>query len=190
MADIEQQIRDYYAEQKLDANSLERILQAGQMARRPWWRLIGARTAVAALAVLAAGVWFTVQATDENVTKRVGEEVVTNYLKHLDPEVTASSFSEIQLALPRLAFALAPSQPSMLAGWTPVGGRYCSLNGELAAQISLMNQNGEPGILYITPLTESLEGVDPCVQRYAQCEVHIWKDAHRLFVQARPRDQE
>lgn len=183
MSEVEQRIRDYYAEQGLDDAALDRIYQAGRLTRRQWWALAGWAVAAALALILSLSAIF-LPLPNERLTESVGLEVVKNHGKQLDPEATGTSFQEIQAALPRLSFALVPEHPGLLGDWRPAGGRYCSLGGELAAQIHLQNSRGQRATLYIAPLTSTLEKVDPCVRRYDGAEVHFWRDAHRLFALA------
>lgn len=183
MSELNQRIRDYYAQQELDAAALERVYKAGRLARRSWWGPAGWAVAAAVALVFTLSPIF-LPLPDDSLTESVGLEVLKNHEKQLAPEATGTSFQEIHSALPRLRFALAPERTELLGDWRPEGGRYCSLAGELAAQISLENSRGERATLYIAPLTSTLEGVDPCVRRYEDAELHFWRDAHRLFALA------
>lgn len=183
MGEVDQRIRDYYSQQGLDDPALDRIYQAGRLTRRRWWAVAGWAVA-AVLALILSLSAILLPLPDEQLTESVGLEVVKNHEKQLSPETEGTSFQEIQVALPRLSFALAPEHPNLLGDWRLAGGRYCSLGGELAAQINLQNSRGERATLYIAPLTSSLEKVDPCIRRYDGAEVHFWRDAHRLFALA------
>lgn len=183
MSEVEQRIRDYYAQQELDGAALDRICQAGRLTRRRWWAPAGWAVAAVLAVVFSLSAIF-LSSPDDRLTESVALEVLKNHEKQLEPETTATTFQDIQVALPRLSFTLAPENPALLGDWQPTGGRYCSLSGELAAQISLQNSRGEGATLYIAPLTPTLARVDSCVRHYDGAEVHFWRDAHRLFAMA------
>ncbi|MGF1678894.1 MAG: hypothetical protein ACFCUX_06845, partial [Candidatus Methylacidiphilales bacterium] len=115
----------------------------------------------------------------------IAADVWKNHRKQLAPEVTTASFAEIQVALPRLTFPITPTQPDMLAGLQILGGRYCSILDELAAQISLLDADGHPCTLYVAPLTPQFASITPGILRTESGSVQIWTDAHRVFAMAR-----
>ncbi len=180
-------IRDYYAGQNLTSDALDRmhanarLTRSGRFNRR---RLLTAAAAVAVLSLVAAMAWYELQ---PDATERIAEEVRTNYAKHLDPEVRASDFETLAAGLSRLGFALAPSGSGLqLKGWHVEGGRYCSLAGELAAQVNLTDSKGRKSLLYVVALSEALNQAKVGELSYADAKVRLWKDAGRLYVQAIP----
>jgi len=192
--ETEQPLRDYYMSQRLEDGALHRIhgnAVIGATGRGSRFRRARAWAAVLAPAfVLGAGalVW---KAAAPGPTARIDAEVRTNYAKDLEPEVRADDYATLAAGLPRLGFALVPStEAGPLAGWQVEGGRYCSLAGELAAQINLSDARGRRSLLYVVPLVNSLQAVDPGVRRHAATDVHIWRDAQRLYVQAIPKETE
>ncbi len=185
MIELDQKLRDYYQSQSLPEHRVAHILETSRMIRRPFWKQHAVRLAIAAsiallLSLSIHGFW-----SGPAIEILVARDVWNNHRKQLAPEVTTSSFAEIQSALPRLDFAIAPTQPEMLAGMKLAGGRYCSILDELAAQISLVDATGQPGTLYVAPLTPPLAKVTPGIYRMEHGTVHIWTDAHRIFALAR-----
>lgn len=193
--ETDQPLRDYYASQRLDETAVQRIhenaaIGAGTGSARPWrtgWRVQPWAAVLALAFVLGAGalVW---SVAIPGPTARIDAEVRTNYAKDLEPEVEADDFKTLAVGLPRLGFGLAPStEAGPLVGWQVEGGRYCSLAGELAAQINLSDAQGRRSLLYVVPLVDSLQDVEPGARRHASTDVHIWRDAQRLYVQAIPK---
>lgn len=184
MNDLDQNLRDYYQSQTLSGDRVARILEAGKIVRPPSWKQ-PVRWAIAACLALVLGATFLWLNTGPSMETAVAEDVWKNHRKQLAPEVVTSSFSEIQAALPRLDFTIAPTRPEMLAGLQVRGGRYCSILDELAAQISLVDRDGKSCTLYVAPLTPPLSSIAPGVVRTESGTVQIWTDAHRLFAIAR-----
>ena len=182
-----QSIRNYYAGQKLSSDALDRIHANAKLTRPAHFergRLLAAAAAVAVLFMLGVFSWYALQ---PDATERIAAEVRTNYAKHLDPEVRAGDFELLAAGLSRLGFPLAPSgDGSQLNGWQVAGGRYCSLAGELAAQVNLTDAQGRKSLLYVVALSEALEKAEVGELSYADAKVHLWKDAGRLYVQAIP----
>jgi hypothetical protein len=185
MKTLDQELRDYYASQSLSADSVEHILATAKIVRPPVWRQPTWIAAAAGLMLLLTAVAVLVQRTPPGITSLVAAEVAGNHLKHLEPEVRAIDFAAIQKALPRLDFSIAPTRPDLLAGLTVHGGRYCSVQGQLAAQIALRDGEGNPCTLYVAPLTDTLARVKPGVVTADGLQIQLWHDAHRLYVLAR-----
>lgn len=189
--ETEQPLRDYYLSHSLDETALSRIHENAMLARtvrgdRSFWKPALAAVLAVALLLGAGGLVWRVAAP--GATARIDAEVRTNYAKDLAPEVRANNFAELAAGLPRLGFALAPSSDTgPLTGWQVEGGRYCSLADELAAQVNLSDARGRRSLLYIVPLVEDLQAVEPGVHRHATTDVHIWRDSQRLYIQAIPK---
>ena len=185
MKTLDQELRDYYASQCLSADRVEHIFAAARIVRPPVWRQPGWIAAAAALVLLLSAVAVLVQRTPPGITDLVAAEVAGNHNKRLEPEVRAADFAAIQKALPRLDFSIAPTRADLLAGLTVQGGRYCSVQGQLAAQIALRDVEGNPCTLYVVPFTDTLARVKPGVVTAGGVQIQLWHDAHRVYVLAR-----
>lgn len=69
----------------------------------------------------------------------ISQEIAYNHNSQMQMEVFSDSIDDIQSHLNRLDFSLVES--TLLAGnnWEFVGGRYCSINGKIAAQLKIKN---------------------------------------------------
>ena len=66
-----------------------------------------------------------------------------------------------------------------------VGGRYCSLQGELAAQLRLERRSdGRSGTLYIVRRSPQLEEIGQTVVQLGDFEIELWHDDSRFFALA------
>ncbi|MDA1316228.1 MAG: hypothetical protein O2968_23155 [Acidobacteria bacterium] len=185
--DLDNHLRAHYAAQRLPAERVARILAVSDTVAGPasWWRRPQWLAAAAALVLLIGGAGFWWRAP-VRMTARVAAEVAHNHLKGEAPEVQADRFGPIQLALAKLYFPLAPSAAHPLPDrLTLVGGRYCSVQGEPAAQIRLLEPDGHPCTLYVTRSTGNrLASVRPGEYEAAGVRVRIWHDEGRLFAMA------
>ncbi len=185
MKELDEKLRDYYGGQSLSDDRVEKILASAKVVRMPFYRQPGWIAAAAAIALLLVGVVLVLPGGGSGLDQRIAVEVAKNHSKALASEVSSESFARIQAALPRLDFRIAPTRPEMLAGLTVLGGRYCSIQGELAAQIALRDEEGRACTLYVAPLTEALDQARTGVREVDGVGVETWRDAHRLFVLAR-----
>ena len=185
--DLSEHIRDYYAGQEVEAETIRRWHENAELTRPVRFRRSRVLAVAAVAAVLLVLGVLSRQGWQLDATERIDREVLTNYAKHLEPEVRADNFEALTAGLSRLGFALAPTgEVSPLHGWQVEGGRYCSLAGELAAQVNLIDAQGRKSLLYVVALSEELAAAEPGERRYAGARVRLWKDANRVYVQAIP----
>lgn len=188
MNKVDDAVRKFYSAQELPEERVQRILAASCAVAGPaiCWRRTQWLAAAAAAAVLllgGAGFWWRAPV---RMTARVAAEVAHNHLKGYVPEIQADAFAVIATALARLDFPLAPSVAHPLPDrLTLVGGRYCSVQGEPAAQIRLLEPDGHPCTLYVARSTGNrLASVRPGEYEAAGVRVRIWHDEGRLFAMA------
>lgn len=184
---LDERVRAYYAAQRLPDERVARILAASDAVAGPasWWRRPQWLAAAAALVLLIGGAGFFWRAP-VRMTTRVAAEVAHNHLKGYAPEVQADDFTAIETALARLDFPLVPSAAHPLPDrLTLVGGRYCSVQREPAAQIRLIEPDGHPCTLYVCRSAGNrLASVRPGEYEAAGVRVRIWHDEGRLFAMA------
>lgn len=186
MKKVDEAVRKFYSAQKLPEELVARILAAsdavaGHPIRWRWPQWLAAAALVLLLG--GAGLWWR---APMRVTARVAAEVARNHLKGSPPEVLADDFSVIEAALTKLDFPLAPSSAHPLPDrLTLVGGRYCSVQGVPAAQIRLLEPDGNPCTLYVArSVGNRLASVRPGEYEAAGVRVRIWHDEGRLFAMA------
>lgn len=149
-------IKEHYVRQQPRAEKLEQWLaqynaveRAGAMRRRrmPY----GIAAALALLAVIVSvPAWRAVVVSDW--TTRAALEVALNHRKHLAPEFEASDYDALRAAMDKLDFGLVAPQELPEPGLRVTGARYCSIQGNLAAQIKLRDPHGVEYTLYQTHL--------------------------------------
>ena len=178
MTDLDRLTKDYYAGAGLDAARVEAILAATPVRATPpavWYRRIAA---VAATLLVAA--WLAHgYVIERDLGARVFAEIAMNHNKRLAVEVAASDFAAIGGALDRLDFAISvPGGPA--AGLTLLGGRYCSIQGRLAAQLKL-DDNGFVRTLYIAELTPELAALGATTAVHDGVAITLWNDGSVLY---------
>jgi hypothetical protein len=183
MSQLDEQIRDHYLQQSLPERNLQGILTGEEPVRSDAWRrLLPLAAALAALLVAAFFLWKPADLTDAVVA-----EIAKNHNKQLAMEIKSGNHLEVQTKLDRIPFSLKLPEKEVLSEFTLVGGRYCSIQTELAAQLRLSdNDTGAPCTLYITKLTDSLGQLKPTTRTLKGVKVKLWSDDHRFFGLAVP----
>jgi RNA polymerase sigma factor (sigma-70 family) len=108
-------------------------------------------------------------------------DVVT--AEDLEPALAALRPEERE-ALDRLDFDLEPTAVR-LAGLALVGGRYCSIQGQIAAQLKVVDPASKEILtLYVTRIDDELEQLAPLDERYEDLYMRCWRDGERFFALA------
>ncbi len=146
-------------------------------ARPTSWRFLWA----AALIIALSGGWFVQsRLSTTRVAQSVAAEIVMNHVKDLDVEVRSTTWDELRQSLDKLDFALAGSSRLESRDLRLQGGRYCSIQGKLAAQIRMAGPGGERLTLYQTATTEDLTGLDRTLTA-SGVEVEMWTEQGLFF---------
>ncbi len=189
---LDQQLRDYYQEQKLPSAKVESILESGTLVVVPWWRSprhVLPLAAVFVFALLGLGFMASSLTTSETsqLAYSVAKEVAKAHNKALAPEVVTQSYTTLQAQLHRVDFSLQPKADALAAACTLLGGRYCSIQGELAAQLRLQDaRTGTLYTLFVTKETPQLEKLKASNRWVEGDNVRFWREGDRFFALAGP----
>lgn len=174
------ELKEYYDKKSLSSERVEGLLslQEDLRAKRRKIRLPVLAGFVAASILLIT----IVQLNSKPLSERIIAEVVYNHNKDMPPEVLSKDYQIINKALDKLDFKVIPSKK--LAGtYQLVGGRYCSIQGKIAAQLKLFDkENNKRVTLYqFIPKDKAInaEGVIKGTQ------VEIWQEGELSFALAK-----
>jgi len=118
----------------------------------------------------------------EGLTARVVAEIAMNHRKDLGVEIASDQFQVVQEKLDKLDFPILPARQELIRNYALVGGRYCSIQGALAAQLKIRDRiSGELLTLYVTPLTGELEGIGELAEEVDGVHVRMWRENGRFF---------
>ncbi|MDA8019292.1 MAG: hypothetical protein MPN21_17770 [Thermoanaerobaculia bacterium] len=186
MSTVDRQVRAYYGAQALSPDRAREILRLAETRRsHRRWRLA---LAVAATLVVAIGTVLLRGALAERALgDRVAAEVAMNHTKDLDVEIAAASYPELGAALDKLTFPL--TEPSKLANHDLLGGRYCSIQAQLAAQLKVRADDGRTATLYVTELTPGLVSLSGARREVDGIAIEMWSENGLLFALAETRSQ-
>lgn len=132
--------------------------------------------AVAAIFILLFGFYLLQSFASNRWHEDVSRQVVKNHLKALEMEHRTSSYAELASALDKLDFALA--EPNFQGDYELLGGRYCSIDQQIAAQINLESSKGERCTLYQFKLPVNLlaQFPDRKTLQVDGVTVELWKE--------------
>lgn len=73
------------------------------------------------------------------LSQRIMSEIVYNHNQDMPIEIASSSLTDISEYLNKLSFSIVLPNALSQPNWQLLGGRYCSINGKLAAQLKVKN---------------------------------------------------
>ncbi|MBB6428355.1 hypothetical protein [Algisphaera agarilytica] len=199
-SDVRDEVRAYYESQTLRPEKLNQILgdieatspgrgRPGGAARGlAFWAGSPRGMALAAgllLALVLGGVF--AWPGGEGLTRVVAQEIALNHNKTLKPDYEAVVFSDLSLMSDKLGFT--PIEPASLAerGLSLQGGRYCSVQGCMAAQLRVVDADGGAYTLYQVRPDERLAQLDPATATVDGVDVELWTEAGLVMGLARSR---
>jgi len=133
--------------------------------------------AVAAIFFLLFGFYLVQNYASNRWQEDVSRQVAKNHLKALEMEHRTNDYEELAEALGKLDFALVAPNFSN-EGYQLLGGRYCSIDQQIAAQINLKDMAGERCTLYQFKLPVNLLARFPDRRRLMVdgLTVELWKE--------------
>ena len=180
MSDLEGLTQEYYAGERLSDDRLEAILQGAPprtSSARTWYMRLGA---IAATLIVGFAVLHTYLVERDTAT-RVLDEIAMNHRKQLAVEVVATDFETLGRALDRLDFPVAAPR-EIAAQFDLLGGRYCSIQGGIAAQVKLRDrESGAVRTLYATKLKPALSGIAESNSIHGDVAISLWQDDGIFF---------
>lgn len=109
-------------------------------------------------------------------TSRLVKEIALNHNKALAPEFQANSIVQLNGKMSKLDFILANTQVVSDKGLRITGARYCSIQGNIAAQIKLDDPGGNRYTLYQTATTAELEKIATGSELNGDIRITVWRE--------------
>ena len=185
MDKLEKKVNEFYQSQSLSNDKVRDIVRRGRYQKLKFY-LLSFR--VAAALMIGLGILIGVllsEFSSENVTSLIIQEVAMNHRKNLDAEIQVTSMEELDSIMTKLDFTLAPRPQKISQNFNLIGGRYCSIQANIAAQLKIAEiETGTNCTLYITLITKKLEKVVEGEFNYENTKIDIWKEDGKLYVLA------
>ena len=181
MNPIDTQIKEYYQKQTLPEENLRALQPPEDMPQPSQWPWL-LPLAAAAVALLTIFLW-----KPSSLPQAVAAEIAKNHNAQLAMEISSSDYQEVAAKLDRIDFSLTPPRGEFSRQFTLIGGRHCSIQTELAAQLRVReNTTGKMHTFYVTPLTIDLGALKKTTQTVKGVKVRLWKEGGRFFGLASP----
>lgn len=162
-------INEYYRSINLSAQQLDGLQQTSRIYP---FNFVVASMVASCLLVIAFGV-FT--AFKQPGSFSISQEIAYNHNSQMPMEVVSHSLVDIQKYLHRLGFKLVDSHRLPSGGWQLLGGRYCSIDGKIAAQLKIKNLTSGKVYTYYQANLDSALG-KPQVFSVDGVDVELWQE--------------
>ena len=106
----------------------------------------------------------------------VSKEIAMNHIKNLGAEYNFDSFKDISKEMKDLDFSSTEPLFYNEKEFELIGSRYCSIQGNIAAQIKLADINGKVHTLYQTALTEDLKQLQNNSLIVDGVKIRLWEE--------------
>jgi len=177
---LKENIKDYYGGYNLSTRQLRQMQNIQTRLRASYYRRLkypGAWATVASVAVLLvfSFVFFNTTSRRAYFTELI-TEIANNHNKNLDVEIKSNSLEDVGRYLSRLNFPLIDSARIPRDAWELIGGRYCFLKGQFAAQLKLQNKmNRKIYTLYQLEKPTDITAVSGFSENYVNgVKVNLW----------------
>ncbi len=183
-------IREVYLSKEPSQATLERLTTmeaAARPQRASWMRRSNRFLLVAAgLAASVAAPWIALLDRDTGaIVRSIASEIAMNHNKGLDVEFETASYADLRRIMDRLDFSLVEPGRVGAGSLRLVGARYCSIRGQLAAQLRLETDSGESRTFYQTTLTDDLKGLEWTGTLYDGLTIELWQEGGVFLGMAR-----
>ncbi|MEQ8954959.1 MAG: hypothetical protein RL120_12580 [Gammaproteobacteria bacterium] len=173
-------------------------LQSNQASKTTWFSqrrrlLTGGSAAIAASVLFVTG--RNLFYDDDAIQEGIVREVLTNHIHIRKLDIETSSINEVASYFDRLAFAPFLSSQINRGSFELLGGRYCTLQGELASQLYLRNtDSGELATYYLAQydrqhfgdIPDVSSGDIPKVVYERGYQMTIWRESNVVNIFTEP----
>ncbi len=200
---LDEHLRRYYTDKKPSKQCLDRLVALAESTRAvespspetppatKTRRTTPVYLAIAAsllLVFLGSGVFMLQQKNDSTDPYwLVAKEIAVNHNKHLTIEFPTGNYRELNRLMDKLDFSGVISKRLAPGEYRLLGGRYCSIQGQLALQLKLQDRAGNLYTLYQAPLNKMLSGIQQGEQLIDGLRVTLWREAGLLLGLASPQ---
>lgn len=189
MTEIDDRLRDHYRGFELDENSISNIVASANgksLSRLPGYSLPfkGFMWAAAAMMVVSLSIGIHEYGTHSERTARTLNEAAMNHSTRFKLEFESESINEIDENMSQLQFAVA--LPTAFGDrFNIVGARYCTINGELAAHVKLLDKDTNKQVsLFMTRSVENLQNIKDTRERIDGVNVKLWNESGLFYALA------
>ena len=182
MSKLEENLKKYYSSKSLPDEKIDLLLNGRARAGRYLGGLFKIAAAIAVFFALYFGYFYF---QGNQLEMRVAKEIAMNHNKQLAVEFKADNLDTLGSKLVKLDFPLNKAKGFLASDYKVLGGRYCSIQGNLAAQLKIENTtNKSIETLYISELKGDLERINPADINMDGVNIRVWKKDGLLYGKA------
>jgi hypothetical protein len=131
---LRKQLASHYLEQNLSPEQLTKLQQLSPAKNRFFMYF---SVAIAASFFTAIS-WYLINLNQYNPGP-ISAQIAYNHNSQMQMEVLSPDLKDVQGHLTKLGFQLISSSKINRQHWQLIGGRYCNINGKIAAQLKIKN---------------------------------------------------
>jgi hypothetical protein len=177
---LKESIKEYYGQYNLSTNQLlqmqniQKNLYSQHYPRRKY-HMAWAIAAGVAVLLLGSFIFFNTTSHRTYIAELISE-IAYNHNRNLEMEIKSNSLKEIASYLSRLDFSLIHPARLPEGNWEMIGGRYCSLKGQFAAQLKLRNKTNQKSYtLYQIEKPHGIKNIADFSEHFAKgVKVNLW----------------
>ncbi len=177
---LKETIKEYYEEHNLSTTQLLQMQNIqkkldSQFNRRRRPHTLWAIAAGTAVLLLGAFIFFNTTSHRTYIAELISD-IAYNHNRNLEMEIKSDSLKDIASYLSRLDFSLIYPARLPQDNWEMIGGRYCQLKGQFAAQIKLRNKsNQKMYTLYQIEKPHDIKNIADFSEHFAKgVKVNLW----------------
>ncbi len=184
-------VKDYYQKRTLSADKLQQLINITQVPDITSLQIVAERVngkqrwraqrniSIAASLLLAAVIllqWIVAIPTQQQLVASIAQEIAINHQKQFNIDFAETSYASLSTLMTKLDFKLVDPARLKTRGFQILGGRYCSLHGQIAAQVRLKNSAGAIFTLYQTNSHDIFNTLTEHAQHANGIEIKMWNE--------------
>lgn len=189
-------ISRYYAEQEisetrlqtlLDIQKIEDLNSEGINNKRFYLRNYFSIPRWSSLALvtlslfLMISVWIISENTYRDIEVDIAKEITLNHHKELQPDYFDTNVNNLQIKMPKLDFKIINSEKLNLLSAKLLGARYCSIQGNIAAQLKYLGADNKKITIYQTRVDHLSKIITPGEYYKDNVKIKLWVEDNVLF---------
>ncbi len=188
MEEIEKQVKEFYNSESLSIEQLEAIESSSNKKNK---RQIVTSNILkyAAVFMVFIGILYALfllpKQRQNSIINGFAEEIAFNHQKKLPAEIKTNNILELNEKMDKLDFEIVLPQ-KISTNLVLKGGRYCSVDNRIAAQLKLENKQGKKVTCYVFKKNENFEFDNKIVKD--DVEVTFWNNEALIFALATEKD--
>ncbi len=203
---IDKHIKEYYENLQLDEVTKSRLISSINQNEKQksfslrvyqyfdelisYRKLFLTFTSIAAIILVYFGINNFLNQTEDNFSSailyRVSKEIAMNHNKKLSPEFYSNSFSKLNTDMANLDFTIVEPSFYEESNYDLIGSRYCTIQGNIAAQLKLKDKEDNIYTLYQSAVTEELEKIKDKISERNGLIIKVWEEKGLFFGLASP----